>query len=455
MQIIDSKLITQAVEWLSALIKIETSNPPGGERAAVEYIENVLQAMGIASTRVAADPDRPNLVVKLSGAGATGGLALSSHLDVVPVEDASRWKFPPFSATLHDGMIWGRGALDMKYKTALDLALLAWARNQKLAVSLEVAFLADEETGGELGVKYLLTQHRAALQAQYVINEVGGFPVMILGKPVIVLQAGEKGVVHFRLHTQGSAGHASTPEANTAIELLSWAIAALSEDFVGHSICATTERFVKALASAAGGAFGAALPGLLGSGSFSHVLAAIPDPTLRAQIRGMVCHTLVATRIGGGFKSNVVPEAAWADFDCRIIPGTTVAQVQQEIESILKRRFGDAAKAMRLEVLDQEQGYELDATDPFFDQIAKNIEACWKSKLPTLVVVPMLMPASSDSSSYARAGIKPIGFAPALFEPDFPGIGLSHGINERIPVEAFKAGVEAYIQCLAPRLLGT
>ena len=194
------------LEYLRALIRFDTTNPPGNERLATDFLAAALGAEGIASVVLEKEPTRANLVARLKGGGAGGApLMLSSHTDVVPVE-AARWSRAPFGAELADGCVWGRGAIDMKAKGAMDLGLMLALGRAGVALSrdLVLAAVADEEAGSELGARFLVERHPDLVRAGWVLNEAGGFTLHLGGRRYYPIQVAEKGYVTVKMTVNGS-----------------------------------------------------------------------------------------------------------------------------------------------------------------------------------------------------------------------------------------------------------
>ena len=436
MQVGTDKTAESALEILRSLLKIDTSHPAGKTKDLINLAANLLKQNGISYELIGQNPDKPNLYAQIGPKSGKGGLLLSSHVDVVPAGNLSTWTQPPFAAELADGMLWGRGAIDMKYKTALDLVLFQWAAKQKLSKPLELLIVSDEEIGS-LGCREVLAAKRGKLAAEYVINEVGGMNIEIMGRQFLLLQAGEKGRCSLRLEVRGHSMHASTPPDTSTLGILAAAVSALESARFGVRISAVVDSFFKSITGAA--------PNL-------QILAQLTDPVLKAQLSAMLRTTCCPTRIGGGDSLNVIPSSAWAEFDCRFVPGNTEAQLKSDFENVISAALGKNAADCELKISGFEPGYEIDPKDAVFKKIADGLSREWGSKLGSAPVVPMLLPASSDSTSYAGAGLKPIGFAPILFPPGFNGLALTHAVDERIPVEGFKEGVKAYLTILGDYL---
>jgi len=182
------------VELMRALVRFDTSNPPGDVRACVEFLAALLRERGIEPVVVALDPERPNLIARLPGRGSSPPLLLYGHLDVVPASSAE-WTRPPFDAELVDGEVWGRGTLDMKGGVAMMVSAFLRAADEQLepAGDLILALTCDEETGSEFGAKYLVEQHADRFAGvRYALSEFGGFTQWIGGRPLYPIQVAEK-----------------------------------------------------------------------------------------------------------------------------------------------------------------------------------------------------------------------------------------------------------------------
>ena len=191
----DISIYQRPAELLQNLIRFDTTNPPGNELPAAQYVADVLRGEGLDPIVLESAPGRGNVVARLRGDGSPGALLLMSHLDVVPAEP-KEWDHPPFASEVADGYIWGRGAVDTKQLTAMQMAVLVTLKRQNVPLRRDVvlAATADEETGAEQGMGWLARNHPDLLDCQYAINEGGGFGVEIGGRRFYVCQTGEKGV---------------------------------------------------------------------------------------------------------------------------------------------------------------------------------------------------------------------------------------------------------------------
>src|SRR6201997_4462939 len=219
MRILWENFKRETLDHLRALIRLDTTNPPGNERIAADYLARALSQEGIEPLLIEPAPLRTSLVARIPGGDSSKApLMLSSHTDVVPVE-AARWTRSPFAAELADGCIWGRGAIDMKSKCAMDLMLvLALKRSGAIALrDLILAAVADEEAGSELGARFLVENHPDLVNAGFVLNETGAFTLFIGDRRFYPIQVAEKGFVTVKMTLTASPGHGSMPRPDTAI----------------------------------------------------------------------------------------------------------------------------------------------------------------------------------------------------------------------------------------------
>ncbi|RMG40450.1 MAG: M20/M25/M40 family metallo-hydrolase [Candidatus Dadabacteria bacterium] len=446
---ISAEIIEKAEKWLADLIRIDTSNPPGQEKEYADAISEILKDYGITPTVIALDASRPNLFCEISAESEFPAILLSSHADVVPVEDPASWKVPPFSGQVKGGELWGRGALDMKYKTAFDLAVMVLFKDLNLRRPLKMIVVADEEEGCKYGSSYLVKEHLELIRSEYVFNELGGFNLKIGSKEFYPVQAGEKSFCHLRLHVKGRTGHASVKSGPSSIDRLAEAINAINNNFLGFSLCTLTEAFIKKVADSHHDATKALFEALLEPEKIERTLELIPDHEERALLKAMLCNTVTATRIGGGFKVNVIPEAVWADLDCRLVPGVKSGDFIKQLEYFFEKSFPEDHHLFEIEEIQFQRGYQLNAEEELVGELGTYLEKTWKGGIS----VPLLLPASSDNSNYYGAGIIPVGFAPLKFPDGFAGFLLSHSNSERIPLESFKNGLECYVGALKEIML--
>src|SRR5688500_8847352 len=235
-------LADDAKRLCQTLLRIDTTNPPGNERAAAEVVATALREVGLEPQLLEGEPHRTNVVVRHRGTGAKPPLLLTAHLDVVEA-DPSKWRRPPFSGDEHEGCLWGRGAIDMKNMAAMCTAILRRlaATNTRLDRDVIFAAVADEEAGCDLGSRFLVERHRAMVEAEYAIGESGGFSLHLGDTTFYPIQVAEKGFVWIRARITGEPGHGSMPRPDSAVIRLGAALTALGR--AGLPVHAT--RYVK------------------------------------------------------------------------------------------------------------------------------------------------------------------------------------------------------------------
>lgn len=430
-------LAQETINLLRELIKLNTTNPPGNERLAADYIAGVLQQVGIDPVVIDTAPGRGNVIARIKGDGTAAPLLLYSHTDVVPVE-RDKWTVDPFGGILKDGFIYGRGALDMKGITAMQLAVfLALARaGTPLRRDVIFAATADEETDANQGIGILVDRHPELLRAEYALSEFGGASMYVNGKCFYPVQTGEKGTAWMRMIARGRPGHASIPHDENPVVYLGRAVDRLGHARLPMHITPTARAFVEGLADGLGGTQGAALRLWLDIGGRSDAQLldyVLRDRELAAEIRALTHNTAVPTGLRAGSATNVIPSSAEAVIDCRTLPGFTSAAAIEEIRAAL----GDAATRVEF-VLDSESPPVEFAIDT---PLMRMIAATLKTYDPSGTPVPTMLTGATDAKHVARLGTICYGFSPMRFEPGEAFFDLVHGHDERVSVKALAWGV--------------
>jgi acetylornithine deacetylase/succinyl-diaminopimelate desuccinylase-like protein len=413
-----------AVELLCGLIRIDTVNPPGNEEPAQELIADLLSEAGFHCELLSAEPGRPNLVARLRGEADGPTLCLIGHVDTVTADPAD-WSFDPWSGDVADGDVRGRGAQDMKGQVAAEVAAAAalgrsgWRPERG---ELLVVTLADEETGGELGARWLCATHPEKLQPDYVVNEGGGIVVEAGGDRFYPLCVAEKGIIRFKLRTRGRAGHASVPALgdNALLKL-----APLISRLAAQPPLEPTREGI---------AFLAALTGAELDGAGAHeVEAALArlrerEPAVATYlVEPMLRVTMTPTRVAASPKANIIPATAEVLVDCRVPPELGEEHVRERIAALLAD--GDIPEH-EIEFTERDVGNRSPAGGPLAHAIAAWLERAD----PGARVVPMAMPAFSDSNWFRRAfpGATVYGFCPQRAMTLAEAEPLAHGADERI-----------------------
>jgi acetylornithine deacetylase/succinyl-diaminopimelate desuccinylase-like protein len=411
----DDELQDEAAEVLARLIAFDTVNPPGNERACQEWLAGYLDDAGLDVELHAAEPERPNLVARLPGRSEGPVLGYLSHVDTV-LADRADWSADPWGGEIRDGCLWGRGAIDMKSQTAAEaVAAARLARAGGLERGeLKVISVADEETGGTLGAKWLTEEHGDVARCDYLLNEGGGAVIPVNDRRFYGICCAEKGTFRLAVRTRGTAGHASTPGiAENALLKLAPAIERLGA--VRPAADPTDEP--RALLAALGedpADPDAAVERLRAVEPF---LAVMVDTTLRI--------TLAPTIVSAGEKINVIPARAEVRVDCRTPPGMGA----------------EATLARVREVLDGLEGLEIEFTEQVvgnrspLDSLLMDALSGWVAEQdPGAQAVPVVLPAFTDSRWFRAAfpDCVAYGFFPHRHQTLYETWPLVHGADERI-----------------------
>jgi acetylornithine deacetylase/succinyl-diaminopimelate desuccinylase-like protein len=456
----------EAEELLARLIRFNTVNPPGNERAAQEYLAAHLQQAGFECELLGAEPERPNLVARLrpataSGAGVTaagaagdtGGesdagadgptLCYLGHVDTVLANPAD-WTHDPWSGDIADGFLWGRGALDMKSQVAAEIAAAAslarsgWrpARGELLIVAV-----VDEETGGSLGAEWITQNHPEKVRCDMLVNEGGGGVFEYEGRRCYGVCCAEKGVFRFKVITDGVAGHASMPGMGENALLK---MGPVLERFAARQPAyRPTEEPLAFLRG-----IGADAEDLEGSIARLRAL----DPRLAIMFEPMLGVTFTPTRIQASEKINVIPSSAELKVDCRVPPGLGEQEVREGLAEVLGEAPADEPRPpWRIEFTEQVVGNRSPVASPLMDAISG-----WIAERDAgAEVVPVVLPGFTDSRHFRVAFPECVayGFFPQRHQSLLETAPLIHGADERIDVRDLAFATELYTD-LALRILG-
>jgi acetylornithine deacetylase/succinyl-diaminopimelate desuccinylase-like protein len=450
------------VEHLRALIRIPSVNPPdggpdvaagrdpiGGEAAAARYCADVLGDAGIEAEVIELVPGRGSCLgrMRATGPATEPPLILLSHLDVVPV-DAESWSRDPFGGDLVDGVVWGRGAVDMKNMVSMELAVMLALRKSGAELRRDVIFaaVADEEAGGEHGARGLVArrpelfhdaQGRAAAAA---LNEVGGYSITIGDRRFYTIQVAEKGIVWTRVRTTGAPGHASMPHADNAAVKLATAITALVADHAGRGarMLPVVADFLTALGLDEVARLAEDDP----VAARAILETRVDDPAMRRSLDAMLRDTVTPTVLHSGKKVNVMPGAGEAELDVRTLPGTDQAQLLAHLQGVV----GEGASVEAIVALPAVE-WPADA------EIVGLMHAALSRADPDATALPMMITPGTDAKALAQLGIPCYGFAPLRLDAHFPFVELFHGHDERVPVSALAFGLPVLAEVVARYVL--
>lgn len=423
----------EALEHFKNLIRIDTTNPPGNELAACQYLAQIFDKEGIPYQILESVPGRANIVARLKGTGGLKPLLLTSHLDVVPCE-REYWDVDPFEALEKDGFIWGRGTVDMKNMTVMELTVFLKFHREKIPHQRDLIFaaVADEEVSCEHGSKFLVDQHPDLVQAEYALNEVGGFSLDVDGQTFYPIGVAEKGVCWFKIKAKGQAGHGAMPHDHQALPHLCFAAHQLAENKLPFHDSKVVKDFIDELAKRQPFPKNLVLKSITKPLLSDFVLNNLyPDPERARNFKNMFRNLATPTIMTAGQKTNVIPGTAELTVDGRILPEQTVEGFLTEIKQLIGPQF-------EIEVIRAEEANQTDYNNSCFDTLKRVLEVYDPGCIP----IPFLIPGYTDAKHYSRLGIKCYGFAPTKLPAGLNFGALYHGHNERIPVASIEFGTQ-------------
>jgi acetylornithine deacetylase/succinyl-diaminopimelate desuccinylase-like protein len=417
----------EVVGLTSDLIRIDTSNfgdnSGPGERDAAEYVAAKLAEVGLEPELYDTGPRRTNVIARIEGTDPSrDALLIHAHLDVVPAK-AADWQVDPFSGEVKDGYVWGRGAIDMKDMDAMTLAVVRQRLREcrRPTRDIVLAFLADEEAGGDHGVYPLVAQRPELFEGVTEgISEVGGFSLTVgPGRRMYLVETAEKGLAWMRLTARGRAGHGSMVNDDNAVTALCEAVARLGRHQFPLHMTPTVRQFLSELSDMLGIELDAddaeAVVSKLGP------LATLIGATLR--------NTVNPTMLDAGYKVNVIPGQAQAQVDGRFLPGFE-EEFFAEVDAVL-------GPDIQREMVEHHIALETEFSGRVVDAACQALTEAD----PGARVVPYALSAGTDSKAFWPLGIRCFGFVPLQLPPDLNFAGLFHGVDERVPVDALTFGV--------------
>ena len=415
----------ETVEICRNLIRIDTSNygsgDAKGERRAAEYVAGLIEEVGLATTVLESAPGRANVFARIEGTDPSAdALLVHGHLDVVPAI-AADWSVDPFGGEIRDGMIWGRGAVDMKDMDAMMISVLRHMvrTGDRPRRDIVFGFFADEEAGMVYGSHWIAEHHRGLFDGVTdAISEVGGYSATIGGRRAYLLQTAEKGLMWLRLNAQGTAGHGSQINDDNPVTRLSRALANIGEHQWPVELTKTTRAFLDSVTELTGVEFDPQNPQRLLAelGSVARFVGATLQTTANP------------TMLEAGYKVNVIPGSAQAGLDVRYLPG------QREI--VLAKLAELAGDGVSFEFESDDIALEV----PFSGTVVDAMVDALHAEDPEAVVLPYMLSGGTDNKSLDPLGITGYGFVQLRLpdELDFPS--MFHGVDERVPTDSLEFG---------------
>ena len=421
-------LTSEVVQIVSDLIKIDTSNygdgSGPGEALAAEYVQASLQSAGIEAERYeTTSAKRQGVYARIAGADSSRpALMLHGHLDVVPAA-AGDWTYDPFGAEIHDGCIWGRGAVDMKDGVGMILALSRfWARNGIVPPrDIVLQFMPDEEAGSRHGSHWIAENRKDMFKnVSQAVGEVGGFSLTLKEDVRLYLvQTAEKGIRWIKLRAEGTAGHGSFLNDDNAVTKLAEAVAAVGNHKFETLLTPTVRDFIKSVSDALEIELSIDDPQEL----LSHL-----GPIARI-IGATLSNTANPTMLNAGYKHNVIPGEASAMIDGRFLPGFE--------ENLLR----DIDRLLPEGVYREDVINDIAVEAPFEGQLVEAMDAAIRAEDPFGTPVPYTVSGGTDAKAFSMLGIDCYGFLPLLLPPELDFAAMFHGVDERVPVDGLEFGM--------------
>jgi acetylornithine deacetylase/succinyl-diaminopimelate desuccinylase-like protein len=422
---------------LQEYVRIDTSNPPGDTRKAADFLASIFEHEGIPVTRYESAPGKAIVYARLKATvspPAGKAIVLLHHMDVVPA-DRAQWKLDPFAAIIQGNDLWGRGSFDMKGQGIAQVMAFLRLKREHVPLTRDVILLAepDEEVGGALGARWMIANHYAELDPEYVIDE-GGFGSRDLftpGKLVYGISVAEKKIVWLKVRAEGVAGHGSQPHDQNPNDRLVRALGRLLAEPGARALQASGDRSAESLAL---------------QPSVIDVMKARVGTFATNKFTNAITHSTIAltwirSGVGDPPKINVIPSVAEAGLDCRVLPGTTKDQWMAEIG----RRLGDPG--LTLELINESDDPVVTSEDT---PLYRNLSAAITRRHPEAIVTPMLIPYGTDSNAFRPRGVKSYGIFPAVLPSDV--VAEMHGDAEHVPLDAVREAVQVFFEALKATL---
>ncbi|MBZ5630519.1 MAG: M20/M25/M40 family metallo-hydrolase [Acidobacteriia bacterium] len=427
-----------AVNWMREYLRIDTSNPPGNEMRAAVWFKKILDEEGIENRVFEYAPGRGNVWARIPATSAEKKrpLILLSHEDVV-TSDAARWKLPPFSGAITDGVMYGRGAQDMKCEGLAHLLAMVMLKREKVRLDRDVIFLAtaDEEVD-DTGTDWMIAHERDLLgNAEFLITEGGENPLENGKVTFVGVDVAEKAPFWLHLVAHGRPGHGSRPIADSAPDRLVRALQRLIEYKTELKVLSVTERFLAAMA---------AYEPPERARQFRHLRQAVRDRQFQQEVERdgslnyMLRNTISLTMLGGSPQTNVIPGEAWANLDVRLLPGEDPRQFLELVRRIV------ADDKVSVEPL---KPFKKSNASPIDTSLMSAIRSVCARYFQGTPVVPRLSGGYTENERFRQLGVVSYGFSPYTATPEE---GASeHGDNERIRIEELRRGFRVMYNVVA------
>jgi acetylornithine deacetylase/succinyl-diaminopimelate desuccinylase-like protein len=428
---------------LTEYVRIDTSNPPGDTRKAADFLAGILEREGIPVTRYESAPGKAIVYARLKANAAPPAgkaIVLLHHMDVVPA-DRAQWKTDPFAPAIQAGELRGRGSMDMKGQGIAQLLAFLRLKRERVPLNRDVILLAepDEEVGGALGARWMIANHYAEIDPEYVIDE-GGFgsrDLFAAGKLVYGVSVAEKKIVWLKLRAEGVAGHGSQPTDQNPNDRLVKALARLLAPDGARGPQPGDPSMTRD-----GRSPQRAAPQKPGEPTTLDVMQAKVGAFAQNKFTNAIQHSTISltwfrSGVGDPPKVNVIPSVAEAGLDCRVLPGTTKDQWIADV----RRRLGDPSIAIEL-INESDDPIVTTSDSPLF----RSIEAAIARRHADAIVTPILIPYGTDSNAFRPKGVKSYGIFPAILSAET--VASMHGDAERVPIDGVAEAADVFFEAL-------
>ncbi|MGE0863435.1 MAG: M20/M25/M40 family metallo-hydrolase [Vicinamibacterales bacterium] len=420
-----AKADAETLRHFQAMVKMDSTDPPGKEDHVVAYLKQVLEAEGIPVQVFAMEPHRPNLVARLKGSGKQRPLLLMAHTDTVNV-DPKKWTHPPFGAVRDGGYVYGRGTVDDKDNLAANLMVMLMLKRLNVALDRDVIFLAEagEEGNSRLGIQFMANQHFASIDSEFCYAEGGSVTREGGVVKFASVQTVEKIPRAITVTARGVAGHGSVPLENNALAHLGEAIGAIAAWTPPMRLNETTAAYFKRLATVSAPEAAARYRDLLS-----------PDPKVSgpadAYMRkneprhwSMLRTSMSPTVITGGYRNNVIPSEGTATIDTRLAPDEDANKFLEMVKAAVNDPQVEVSYGAR-DTRPPTPAAKLDSDA--FKALEANVTKHYQA-----VTLPTMSTGATDMAFLRAKGIQCYGIGPAIDVEDGPkGFG-AHSDQERI-----------------------
>lgn len=425
----------EATQILAKLIQFDTTNPPGNELIAANYLATIAEQHGLTAKVIETAPQRGNVIISLNDT-YKDPLILLSHLDVVGAQRED-WEEDPFAGVIKDDVLWGRGTIDTKQLTVMELMVLLLLKRNQIQLPNDIVLIAtaDEESGSTYGLIKLLEEYGQYFLHAPVINEGGGFPIMVGETPVYLCETGQKGMCQIRFNVKKQP-HANPYYFNnhvltTSAELVQRLVKTKWES----EPPITTQYLIETLVGVSGQTHIQKLPYI----DKVHHLSKNVSPFINKLLKAMSENTFAATIWNGGGRHSELLGDSEIFVDCRILPKVTMTMVEDKLRELTQ------GLDVEWTIESFREGYESDYRTPLF----ASFQAAMASNLPGSLVVPFISTGGSDSRFLAPYRSKVFGFSPMLPDMTFEKVlPMVHGINERIPLDSLLFGIKVLYESI-------